>query len=94
MATIMLNDQIEKATQSMISSSPKARKIMDNNNGVNNYYKSKIERLEARLQTKLGSLRRLQAQRNELNDSVRALKDELLLLQESLFLYRPTLHKC
>ena len=56
---------------------------MDNNNGVNNYYKSKIERLEARLQTKLGSLRRLQAQRNELNDSVRALKDELLLLQES-----------
>ena len=50
--------------------------------GVGTYYKSKVEQLEARLRDKTENLRRLQAQRNELNSQVRHLRDELQLLQE------------
>jgi 26S proteasome regulatory subunit T6 len=50
--------------------------------GVGTFYKSKVEQLEARLRDKTENLRRLQAQRNELNSQVRHLRDELQLLQE------------
>lgn len=47
------------------------------------FYKSKIENLEFQIQQKLENLQRLEAQRNELNDSVRSIKDEIISLQES-----------
>lgn len=50
--------------------------------GIKTYYKSKIEELEIVLSEKEQDLRRLEAQRNELNSKVRKLKDELAYLQE------------
>ena len=59
--------------------------------GLTSYYKSKIEvnfiyncqQLEVKVNTKSLNLRRLQAQRNQLNGKVRLLREELQLLQES-----------
>ncbi|WIA36336.1 hypothetical protein OEZ86_007657 [Tetradesmus obliquus] len=50
--------------------------------GLRNYYKGKIEELELMIKDKSHNLRRLEAQRNELNTSVRMLREELQLLQE------------
>jgi len=50
--------------------------------GLKNYYQSKIEELQIVLQDKAQNLRRLEAQRNDLNARVRKLRDELTLLQE------------
>ena len=50
--------------------------------GLKSYYKSSIEELEAFVSEKQQNLRRLEAQRNELNSKVRMLKEELHLLQE------------
>ena len=50
--------------------------------GVQVYYKSKIEQLEAVINDKTQNLRRLEAQRNQLNAKVRRLREELQLLQE------------
>jgi 26S proteasome regulatory subunit T6 len=50
--------------------------------GLKSYYKTKIEELEASIIDKQQNLRRLEAQRNELNSKVRMLKEELQLLQE------------
>jgi 26S proteasome regulatory subunit T6 len=50
--------------------------------GLRNYYVSKIEEKQVELRDKVDNLRRLQAQRNELNSRVRLLKEELQLLQE------------
>jgi 26S proteasome regulatory subunit T6 len=50
--------------------------------GIHNYYQGKIDELEIVVQDKTQNLRRLEAQRNELNSKVRALRDELQLLQE------------
>jgi 26S proteasome regulatory subunit T6 len=46
------------------------------------YYKTKIEDAEQRLVEKEQNVRRLQAQRNELNSKVRSLKEELMQLHE------------
>ena len=46
------------------------------------YYKTKIEDAQQRLVEKAQDVRRLQAQRNELNSKVRALKEELMQLHE------------
>jgi 26S proteasome regulatory subunit T6 len=50
--------------------------------GLRQYYKAKIEELEIQSRDKLHNLRRLEAQRNELNTKVRLLREELQLLQE------------
>ncbi|KAG2382053.1 hypothetical protein C9374_005845 [Naegleria lovaniensis] len=51
-------------------------------NGLKNYYIAKIQEKEIVLRDKIENLRRLQAQRNELNGRVRSLKEELQQLQE------------
>ena len=50
--------------------------------GLKDYYKTKTEALELNVRDKSNNLRRLEAQRNELNSRVRLLKEELQLLQE------------
>ncbi|EGC36188.1 26S proteasome subunit ATPase 5 [Dictyostelium purpureum] len=52
----------------------------DETKGIKSYYCSKIEDLEIRVNEKAQDLRRLEAQRNELNNRVRMLKEELQLL--------------
>eukprot|EP00512_Aurantiochytrium_limacinum_P004621 CAMPEP_0171496976 /NCGR_PEP_ID=MMETSP0958-20121227/7005_1 /TAXON_ID=87120 /ORGANISM="Aurantiochytrium limacinum, Strain ATCCMYA-1381" /LENGTH=404 /DNA_ID=CAMNT_0012031147 /DNA_START=340 /DNA_END=1551 /DNA_ORIENTATION=+ len=63
------------------ASSTKAMNV-DSTDGVGTFFRSKIERMEAQLREKTANLRRLQAQRNELNTQVRLLRDELQVLQE------------
>ena len=50
--------------------------------GIKHYYTAKIEELELIVRGKMQNLRRLEAQRNELNIKVRHLREELALLQE------------
>lgn len=50
------------------------------NKGMEAYYKTKIEELELALVEKKNNLRRLEAQRNEMNTLVKNLKEELHLL--------------
>ncbi|KAJ3102285.1 26S protease regulatory subunit 8 [Phlyctochytrium planicorne] len=50
--------------------------------GVTSYYRNKIEELETLSAVQTQNLRRLEAQRNQLNAKVRMLRDELRLLQE------------
>ncbi|KAF7282615.1 hypothetical protein GWI33_002334 [Rhynchophorus ferrugineus] len=50
--------------------------------GFRSYYITKIEELQLIVAEKSQNLRRLQAQRNELNAKVRMLREELMLLQE------------
>jgi len=50
--------------------------------GISSYYTSKIDELEATLRDRTANLRRLEAQRNELNSKVRTLREELILLHE------------
>ena len=49
---------------------------------LSTYYASKIEELEVIVRERTQILRRLEAQRNELNSKVRLLREELSLLQE------------
>lgn len=50
--------------------------------GLKSYYLSKIEELEHNINIKRGEVKRLEAQRNELNGQVRGLREEIQLLQE------------
>ncbi|OWA53361.1 hypothetical protein BV898_17794 [Hypsibius exemplaris] len=50
--------------------------------GLKDYYIAKIEQLQLAVSDKTQNLRRLQAQRNELNAKVRLLREELQMLQE------------
>ncbi|KAI9209011.1 P-loop containing nucleoside triphosphate hydrolase protein [Polychytrium aggregatum] len=50
--------------------------------GLTAYYKNKIEELEIKSTAMSQNLRRLEAQRNQLNSKVRLLREELQLLQE------------
>jgi len=50
--------------------------------GIHSYYEGKIEELESVYRERAQNLRRLEAQRNELNSKVRLLREELQLLQE------------
>ncbi|KAJ1984768.1 26S proteasome regulatory subunit 8 [Dimargaris verticillata] len=52
------------------------------NQGLHDYYVSKIQETELVIVDKTQNLRRLEAQRNALNAKVRLLKEELQLLQE------------
>lgn len=51
-------------------------------NSVKVYYKTKIEEAQHLMKEKVQNVRRLQAQRNELNNKVRMLKEELVQLHE------------
>ncbi|KAI6218929.1 Protein F56F11.4, isoform a [Aphelenchoides besseyi] len=51
-------------------------------NSLQSYYKTKILDSQQQLGEKAQNVRRLQAQRNELNSKVRALKEELMQLHE------------
>jgi 26S proteasome regulatory subunit T6 len=59
--------------------------MLNSNNvsGLKSYYVAKVEELERNIQEKLQNIRRLEAQRNELNSTVRELREELAALQES-----------
>jgi len=50
--------------------------------GIKAYYAAKIEEHEVKVEEKRQNLRRLEAQRNELNAKVRLLREEIQLLQE------------
>jgi len=50
--------------------------------GIQGYYISRIEQLEQIIREKRQNLSRLEAQRNEMNTSVRNLKEEIMKLQE------------
>ncbi|SCU90259.1 LANO_0D08130g1_1 [Lachancea nothofagi CBS 11611] len=50
--------------------------------GIKPYFDQKIQETELRIRSRTQNLRRLEAQRNALNDKVRFIKDELRLLQE------------
>lgn len=50
--------------------------------GIRSYYLQKIEEADVLVREKTQNLRRLEAQRNELNAKVRLLREELQLLQE------------
>jgi len=50
--------------------------------GIRSYYLQKIEEAESKIKEETENLRRLEAQRNELNSKVRLLREELQLLQE------------
>lgn len=50
--------------------------------GIRPFFKQRIQDLEIEIASRTQNLRRLEAQRNALNAKVRALKDELKLLQE------------
>lgn len=52
------------------------------NTGLSEYYRSKIADLQVLIASKQNNLRRLEAQRNQLNSRVRSLKEELMVLQE------------
>ncbi|AGO13825.1 AaceriAGL043Cp [[Ashbya] aceris (nom. inval.)] len=56
--------------------------VNTHDSGVKPYFEQKIQETELRIRTKTANLRRLEAQRNALNDKVRFIKDELRLLQE------------
>merc|ERR1711874_544369 len=65
-------------TQQTVAEPPTA----DGGEGLKKYYVAKIEKLQLTVTEKNQNLRRLQAQRNELNAKVRMLREELQLLQE------------
>jgi len=58
------------------------RIIKRRGDGIKTYYQANIDSLEIVTQDKTRNLRRLAAQRNELNSQVRKLREELQLLQE------------
>lgn len=55
---------------------------MGTGDGLLDYYKGKTDQLELTVIEKTQNLRRLEAQRNQLNAKVRKLRDEIQLLQE------------
>jgi len=48
--------------------------------GIESYFRTKVEELEMKIIDKKQTLRRLEAQRNEMNNLVKNLKEELYLL--------------
>jgi 26S proteasome regulatory subunit T6 len=63
---------ILERTQSLVQEKPMT--------GLESYYRKKVEELELRIIEKKNNLRRLEAQRNEMNNLVKNLKEELYLL--------------
>jgi 26S proteasome regulatory subunit T6 len=61
---------------------PKPTKSRHENMALVSFYESKIEAAEREITQKTSNLRRLEAQRYQLNTRVRRLKEELQLLQQ------------
>lgn len=51
--------------------------------GLEDYYKNRIEEYQQKLREKKQNMKRLEAQRNEMNTAVKNLKEEIYLLQQS-----------
>lgn len=64
----------------MTVSPPTLSNVASGQEGLRQYYVAKIEKLQLTVAEKNQNLRRLQAQRNELNAKVRMLSEELQLL--------------
>lgn len=56
--------------------------MVNQEGGIRSYYEQKIEECQMLIRESTQNLRRLEAQRNELNSKVRLLREELQLLQE------------
>ena len=50
--------------------------------GIKSYYEQKIEELEFKMSEKMQNIKRLEAQRNEVNNQVRMLREEISSIQE------------
>jgi 26S proteasome regulatory subunit T6 len=61
---------------------PTIVKPEEDRKGMKEYYKAKIEEYHQKLRSKKTNLKRLEAQRNELNSAVKKLKEEISLLEE------------
>lgn len=55
---------------------------LSHESGIRPYFEQRIQETELKIRAKTENVRRLEAQRNALNDRVRFIKDELRLLQE------------
>jgi len=66
----------------IVSEDQNQKAAAKNHEGLKQYYLTKIEELQLVVAEKSQNLRRLEAQRNELNAKVRMLREELQLLQE------------
>eukprot|EP00128_Syssomonas_multiformis_P000232 Colp12_sorted_trinity150504_noHs@31908 len=65
-----------------LQAAAKEGKVTTEREGLRQYYQQKIDELNLVISDKTQNLRRLEAQRNELNSKVRMLREELQLLQE------------
>ncbi len=68
---------------SMFSLTKMMSKSLDEDNSVKEYYKAKIQELDLKIKEKQLNFMRLQAQRNELNEAVLRLRDEVKHLIKS-----------
>lgn len=59
-----------------------ANSLKSNDQGLKSYYVSKIEELQIKIRDKTQNFERLKAQRNELNNKVRLMREELTQLHE------------
>lgn len=87
MAAVDVQQQLESFSSTMEVDpqpySPNGKLANQNNgDGLRDYYVFKTEELQHTIAEKTQNLRRLQAQRNELNSKVRLLREELQKLQE------------
>jgi len=83
--TMDMSDGITSPTLDLLTNRVNKLAIEQNSSqqaGVERYYEVKIQKLALEVNEKGNNVRRLQAQRNELNTKVRALREELQLLQE------------
>lgn len=70
------------STSSVSASTSTSSSDLANASPIQSYLLAEVEALEHTLHLKMQSLARLEAQRNELNNTVRQLRDELMLLQD------------
>jgi len=83
--TMDMSDGVTSPTLDLLTNRVNKLAIEQNSSqqaGVERYYEVKIQKLALEVNEKGNNVRRLQAQRNELNTKVRALREELQLLQE------------
>lgn len=69
-------------SSSVMEDSNTREKVDDRGDGLKNYYVSKIEELQIKIRDKTQNFERLKAQRNELNNQVKLMREELLQLHE------------
>lgn len=69
-------------TGTSASSTAPSQGATTNPSGISSFYASKISQYQLLINDKTHNLRRLEAQRNQLNSRVRLLREEMQLLQE------------